>query len=122
MVRARTCCPIPTLFKEAVMTNMFTRKFALVGSVLALAVAATPAAALARHVSDDPAGDIRGSGNDDGINHVRGADDGLNHVRGADDAIKHVPGADDGINNVPGADDGPNHVRGGGNDDGPNHK
>ena len=94
------------------MTNMFTRKFALAGSVLALVVAATPAAALARHASDDPAGDVRGNGADDGINHVRGADYG----------IKHVRGADDGVNNVPGADDGINHVRGGGADDGPNHK
>src|SRR5471030_2280922 len=104
------------------MTKLFTRKFALVGAVLALVVAATPAAALARHASDDPAGDVRGSGLDDGINHVRGVDDGINNVRGADDGINNVPGADDGINNVPGADDGINHVRGGGADDGPNHK
>ena len=71
------------------MTTMFTRKFALAGAVLALTVAATPAAALARHSSDDPVG------------HVRGADDGINHVRGADDGPSHVRGG--------GADDGPNH-------------
>ena len=82
------------------MTNIFTRKFALVGTVLALVVAATPAAALARHSADDPAG------------HVRGLDDGLKNVRGADDGLKHVRGSDDGLK----------HVRGGGGDDGPNHK
>jgi hypothetical protein len=91
------------------MTTILTRKFALIGSVLALVVAATPAAALARHASDDPAGDIRGSGLDDGINHVRGADDVVNHVRGADDGLKNAPGADDGLKHTPGADDGPNH-------------
>jgi hypothetical protein len=51
------------------MTKMWTRKFALVGSVLALAAAAAPAAVLAQHGADNPPGDIRGGGADDGPNH-----------------------------------------------------
>jgi hypothetical protein len=51
------------------MTSKWTRKFALVGSVLALAAAAAPAAALARHGADDPPGDVRGGGLDDPANH-----------------------------------------------------
>ena len=51
------------------MTKQWTRKFALAGIVFALAAAAVPAAALAKHGADNPPGDIRGGGHDDGPNH-----------------------------------------------------
>jgi hypothetical protein len=51
------------------MTKKWTRKFAVAGSVLALASAAAPAAALAQHGADNPPGDVRGGGVDDGPNH-----------------------------------------------------
>jgi hypothetical protein len=59
----------PNSPKEVTMTKKWTRKFAVAGSVLALASAAAPAAALAQHGADNPPGDVRGGGVDDGPNH-----------------------------------------------------
>jgi hypothetical protein len=44
------------------------RIFAVVGAILSLA-AALPAVAAAKHGADNPPGDIRGGGADDGPNH-----------------------------------------------------
>ena len=52
------------------MTKQWTRKFALAGIVFALAAAAVPAAALAKHGADNPPpGFVLGGGHDDGANH-----------------------------------------------------
>ena len=62
------------------MNKKWTHKFALAGTVLALAAAAAPAAALAKHGADDPVGHVRGGLVDNPAGHVRGgADDGPNH-------------------------------------------
>jgi Ni/Co efflux regulator RcnB len=68
-------------------------------SLAAVAALAAPAAAQARHGSDDPPNAVRHE-------HRAGHD-----RRDRDDIVRHGrPGSDDGINHDrPGSDDGPNH-------------